>query len=262
MDNSTLGVAFDIIGAFFAPTVTVVIESPVRSICHTDIPNLVSDLHPFLTACRNRADPAQEIIRTGGNEEAAEEVQVVDVCRTLGDGLANRADESYNVDKDTANVGRVPSPVEAKGEHVRRPLLGGIKIADLVVPLADDVVIANDYTGNGGEEDGVGGEVGGKVVRGGEEVPRAHDETDECADVSTSADIQIARKEGGHVGTSGDGVGCDVGTKLGKSEGGGDDEDTEAGGTIGGMTGVGIDQEVSQKVQRVPDRFVIDDSAG
>ena len=92
--------------------------------------------------------------------------------------------------------------MEAIGEHVRRSLLGGIEIADLVVAFANDVVIADDYTGDGGEEDRVGREVGGEVVGGGEKVPWAHNETDQCADVSTSADIKIARKKGGHVCTS------------------------------------------------------------
>lgn len=262
IDSSSLGVAFDIISPLLAPTVAVLIEFPISSICHTDIANLISDLHPFLTARGDRADSTQEIIGARGDKEAAEEVEVVNVCRTLGDGLANCADESDNVDKDTADIRGIPSPVEAKGEHVRRSLLGGIKIADLVVAFANDVVIADNYTGDGGEEHGVGGEVGGKVVGGREEVPWAHDETNQRADVPTSADIEIARKEGGHVRTSRDRVGCDVGAELGKGKGGGDDENTEARGAIGCMAVIGVDQEEGQEVQRVPDGFIVNDSAG
>lgn len=47
--------------------------------------------------------------------------------------------------------------MEAEGEVIGRGGLGGVELADLVVALADPVVVADDDAGDGGEEDGVGG---------------------------------------------------------------------------------------------------------
>ena len=46
--------------------------------------------------------------------------------------------------------------MEAKGEVVRGGLAGGIELFDLVIAAADEIVVADDDTGDGGEEDGVG----------------------------------------------------------------------------------------------------------
>ena len=61
--------------------------------------------------------------------------------------------------------------MEAKGEVVRGGFAGGVEFLDLIVAVADEVVVANDNAGNGGKEDGIGAEIGGEVVRGGKEVP-------------------------------------------------------------------------------------------
>ena len=61
--------------------------------------------------------------------------------------------------------------MKTEGEVVRRGFAGGVEVVDLVVTAADDVVVANDDAGNGGEEDGVSGKVGCKIVRGREKIP-------------------------------------------------------------------------------------------
>ena len=61
--------------------------------------------------------------------------------------------------------------MEAEVKEVRGGFLGGVEFADLVVALADEVIIADYDAGNGGEEHGVGGEIGGEIVGGGEEIP-------------------------------------------------------------------------------------------
>ena len=61
--------------------------------------------------------------------------------------------------------------MEAKGEVVRRGFAGGVKVADLIVATADEVVITDDHARNGGEKDRIGGKVGCEVVGGRKEVP-------------------------------------------------------------------------------------------
>ena len=62
--------------------------------------------------------------------------------------------------------------METEGEVVGGGGLRGVKVADLVVAAAHEVVVADYDAGNRGEEDGVGGEVGCEIVGCGEEVPR------------------------------------------------------------------------------------------
>lgn len=47
--------------------------------------------------------------------------------------------------------------METIGEMVGCRFLGGVEVPDLVVAAADDVIVADDDTGDGREEDGVGG---------------------------------------------------------------------------------------------------------
>ena len=64
-------------------------------------------------------------------------------------------------------------------------------------------------------------------------VPRAHSQTDGCADVAASSDVQIAWKQCCHVRTCGDGIGCDVGAKLGESKCKGNNEHAESSWSVG-----------------------------
>ena len=143
---------------------------PVR---HTDVPDLLADLIPIRAPGLHVAHVVgQQPVCPARDQEAAEEIQVVDVGGTLGDGLADGADEADDVDEDAADVGGVAPPVEAEGVVVRGRGAGGVEVFDLEVAAADEVVVADNDACDGGEEDGVGAEVGGEVVGGGEEVPR------------------------------------------------------------------------------------------
>ncbi len=61
--------------------------------------------------------------------------------------------------------------MEAEGEVVRGGFAGRVEVFDLEVTAADEIVVADDDAGDGGEEHGVGAEVGSEVVGGGEKVP-------------------------------------------------------------------------------------------
>ena len=114
----------------------------------------------------------EQIINPEGNKEPAEEIEVVDICSTGGDLPSNGAHESDNVNQDAANVSGVATPVEAKGEVIRGAFACSIKVFDLKVAFADNVVVADNDSGNGREENRVCAEVGGEVVRRGEQIPR------------------------------------------------------------------------------------------
>ena len=96
-----------------------IILVPLSPISNTDIPNLIPDLHPFLTAGRNRRNLAQGPVCQGRDDEAGEEVDIVDVFGTLGHRLPNGPNKSDNVDENTADIGCVSAPVEAESEVVR-----------------------------------------------------------------------------------------------------------------------------------------------
>ncbi len=65
---------------------------------------------------------------------------------------SNKAD---NVDENTADVSCVSAPVEAGGEVVGVCFAGGVEVLDLVVPAANDVIVADDDACDRGEEDRV-----------------------------------------------------------------------------------------------------------
>ena len=109
------------------PTNALLIKRPLtRPIRNTDVANLIPNLIPVRTRRRNGRDLAQRPIRTPSNQEAAEEIQVVDVCCALGHRLSDRTHEPDDVDQDPADVGRVAAPVEAEGEVVRGMVLGAV----------------------------------------------------------------------------------------------------------------------------------------
>ena len=87
-------------------------------------------------------------------------------------------------------------------------------------------------------------------------MPRTHDETDEGADVAAAADVEVARKQGRQVCSSGNGVCSDVGAKLGKGESGGDDEDAEA------LARAPFVEKSLENVKRVPDWVAAKDDGG
>lgn len=84
-------------------------------------------------------------------------------------------------------------------------------------------------------------------------LPGAHGEPDGCADVSASTNIQISRQERSEIGTGRDRIGCDIGAELSQGEGRRDDKNAKS------RCSVGLVQKPAEQVQRVPDRFAIDD---
>lgn len=170
----------------------------------------IAHLHPRLRYGRDRRDLAQDPVRARSDDETAEEVQVIDVLRALGDRLADSADEADDIDQDAGDVGGITAPVEAEPKVVGGRLAGGVQLLDLQVAASHEVIIGHNDTSNRREEDGVGGQVGREVVGRGKQVPWAHDETDKRANVAAATNVEVAGQESGHVGTGGDGVGCNV----------------------------------------------------
>ncbi len=75
---------------------------------------------------------------------------------TLRYRLSNGPNESDDIDKDTADIGCVSAPVEAKGEVVGCRFAGGVEVPYLVVAAADDVIVADNDASNRREEDRIG----------------------------------------------------------------------------------------------------------
>lgn len=186
---------------------------------HVRVNDFIADFHPYIRSSWYWLEAAEEIVRSSCDDEATEEIETVDIRCANWDRLANRSDKADNIDEDTANVGRVTSPRETERVVVGGCLLGGVEILDPEVAAADEVVIADNNTGNGGEENGIGGEVGGEVVRGGKQIPRTHDKAYQSTDVASAADVDVAWEKGGHVSSRRNAVCCDVGSELSKSEG-------------------------------------------
>lgn len=150
---------------------TLLIKPLLSPICNTNIPYLFSHLHPYLTRRRNRTQFTKTPVRPRGHNESGEEIDIVDILRSDGDIPPDCTHEANDVDEDTRDVGCVAAPVEAVPEVIGRGVLRGVEGVDFVVPFSDNVVIADQDAGDGGEEDGVGGEVGGEVVGAAEKVP-------------------------------------------------------------------------------------------
>lgn len=85
----------------------------------TRVDDLIADFHPDIARSRGRAQSTKQIISAACNDEAAEEVQVVDILRADGDFNANGTYEADNVDQNPGNVGGVGAPVEAEIVIVR-----------------------------------------------------------------------------------------------------------------------------------------------
>ena len=149
-----------------------VIERFPSTVCNTNVPDLVPNFHPSLTACWNGAEQTQQIVDPRRNYETRKEVEIVDVLSALRNWLSNSADEADNVDQNTTDVRCVAAPVETKGEVVRRRLTGSVEITDLVVATTDNVVVADDDTRDGRKKDRVGRQVGSEIIGCGEESPR------------------------------------------------------------------------------------------
>lgn len=102
----------------------------------------------MVAGCRDRVEATEQIIRAGGDDEAAEEVEVVDVLGANGDGAANGSDEANDIDEDAGDVGGVTAPVKTELEIVGARLLGTVEFCDLEVAFSDDVIIVDNHAGD------------------------------------------------------------------------------------------------------------------
>lgn len=89
---------------------------------------------------------AQYPIRSSSDDEAAKEVDSVDISGSHRNRLSNRSNEANDVDEDACDVGCVSSPMETGCEVIGRSLFGGIEILNLKVAAAHKVVIAHHDT--------------------------------------------------------------------------------------------------------------------
>ena len=229
------------------------IASIVRIIRHANFSDTLPNLHPHITCGRDREELTQCPITRTRDNKPAEEVQIINIRRTLRHRFPNSANETDNVDKNTADIRGVSTPVEAESVEIWGIGFRGVELFDLKVSLADKVVIRDNDARNRGEEDGICRKICGEVVSRGEEIPRTHDEADERADITAAADVQIAGEESSHVGSCGDGVRSDVGAELGEAEGGGNEEDAYA------VGGAAFGEEGLEELERVPDWFAFED---
>lgn len=222
-------------------------------VANSQVVNLVANLHPAAARRGDRENLAQAPVHAERDQEAAEVVDVVDIGSSLWHGLADGTGETDNVDQNTRNVGGISAPMDTEGVEVRSLLATIVEFLELEIPLSHEVVVGYHDSSDGAEEHTVGGKIGGKLVAVLEQLPRADGETNNCTDVSSTADIDPSRKQSRHVSTSRDGVGGDVGTKLRKGEGHGNDKDSE---TLGGATVV---DELVKQVKGIPDRLAVHD---
>jgi hypothetical protein len=80
-------------------------------------------------------------------------------------------------------------------------LAKAIESAALLMYLSDKVVVADDDTGNGWEEDRVRRQVGSEIIGAREKIPRAHSETNNGANVAAASDIDVSGQKCGHIRT-------------------------------------------------------------
>ena len=113
----------------------------------------------------------------------------------------DRIHEADNIRSYTADVRNISTPGPTHPIEIRRGFLSRVKVFQGQVTSADEVVIAENDSGYGREEDGICRKVGREVIRGAQEVPRAHAETDNCANITTTANVEVAREQSCHIGT-------------------------------------------------------------
>lgn len=218
--------------------------------------DFVADLHPHVARRWYRADLAQQPVHDAADDEPGKVVEVVDVGCAGRHLAADGPREAHDVDEDSRNVCGVAAPVEAGCEEVGGTLAARVELLDVVVALADDVVVAEHDSCNRRKENRVGGKIGGKIVAGVDQVPRTHAKSNQCTDVASAADIDVTREQSSHVSSSGHRVGCNVGAELGERKGGSDYKDSKS-------VGVRVFpvEHHGQKIERVPDwvRIRIDD---
>lgn len=116
------------------------------------------DFVPFVAGGGDRHEAGEQVVHTPGDDESAKEVDVVHVLRADGDITSHGTDESDDIYQNSSEVGCVAVPREAKGIEVRPMPAGAVKFLNIEEPLADEVIVRDDNSSNGGEKDGVGRE--------------------------------------------------------------------------------------------------------
>ena len=104
---------------FSAIRACAIILITLSPISNADVPDFIPNLHPSLTAGWNRRNLAEGPVRQAGDDETCEEVDIVNVFSTRRHRLPNGAHKSDDVDKDTADVCCIASPVEAESKIIR-----------------------------------------------------------------------------------------------------------------------------------------------
>lgn len=98
----------------------------------------------------------QDPIRSARNQKATEEIQIIEIRRPFWHRLPNCAHETDNVDQDAADVGHIAAPMDTGCEIVRTRFLGRVQLLHSIIATADNVVIGDHHSGDGGKENRVG----------------------------------------------------------------------------------------------------------
>jgi hypothetical protein len=88
------------------------------------VDDLVAYLHPDIACCPHRADSAKEVVGATSDDEATEEVQVINVLCADRNFDANGPHEADYIDQNAGNVGGIGTPIETEIVKVRRVLSG------------------------------------------------------------------------------------------------------------------------------------------
>lgn len=84
-------------------------------------------------------------------------------------------------------------------------------------------------------------------------LPRAHGESDGCADISPPTNIQISRQERSEIRPSRDRISRNIRPELSESERRRDHENAKS------RSSVRVVQKPAEQIQGIPDRFAVDD---
>ena len=226
-------------------------------ICDRDFRNLIANLEPFVACRRDWKEPAEEVVRPGGDDEASKEVQIINMLRADGNFLADSPRKSHDVDENAGDVSGISTPVETEGVVIGPCLLARVEVSNLKIALAYPVVITNHDASDRGKEDRVSAKVGGEAVGIFQQLPGTHDQPNEGADVTAAANVDPAWRQSSHIGTRRNGICGDVRSQLGKRESGGYDEDSEA----LAVTIVFFEERL-EKNKRVPDGITAKNDRG
>lgn len=111
---------------------------------------IIINLIPNVAGCRDGEEVAKKPVNPGCNDEADEEVDVVDVSGADRDGFSDCAHEANHVDEDATDVGGVSPPGPTEPVEVRVLSASAVESLDIEISLTDEVVVADHDAGDGG----------------------------------------------------------------------------------------------------------------